>query len=201
MALNAYARTITDRIVDPIGRGLSRLGFSADGLTMLGLVLNFVAVAVIVGVDRRWGAVVLAVAVAIDAFDGAVARIRGTSGKFGAFLDSVTDRVSDVAIFGTAAWLVRDDPLLFGVAMVALGGAQVTSYIRAKAEALGWSATVGVFERAERVIVMVLAFFFGFLPLALWILAIGSLVTIAQRVHVILPQAHRGSRSVREPEA
>jgi CDP-diacylglycerol---glycerol-3-phosphate 3-phosphatidyltransferase len=201
MALNAYARTVTDRIVDPIGRGLSRIGFSADGLTLLGLVLNFVAVAVIIGVDQRWGAVVLAVAVALDAFDGAVARFRGTSGKFGAFFDSVTDRVSDVAIFGTAAWLVRDEPLLFGVAMVALGGAQVTSYIRAKAESLGWTATVGVFERAERVIIMVLAFFFGFLPVALWVLAVGALITIAQRVRVILSQAGRGAAALREPEA
>jgi CDP-diacylglycerol---glycerol-3-phosphate 3-phosphatidyltransferase len=201
MALNAYARTITDRIVDPIGRGLSRIGFSADGLTLLGLVLNLVAIGVIIGVDQRWGAVVLAVAVAIDAFDGAVARIRGTSGKFGAFLDSVTDRVSDVAIFGAAAWLVRDDPLLFGVAMVALGGAQVTSYIRAKAESLGWSATVGIFERAERVIIMVLGYFFGLVPIALWLLAVGSLITIAQRVRVIMQQAGRGSRAMRETGA
>jgi CDP-diacylglycerol---glycerol-3-phosphate 3-phosphatidyltransferase len=190
MALNAHARTLTDRLVHPIARVLVRLGLTANGLTTGGLLLTFVAVGIIVGVDVRLGAVVLAFATVTDAFDGAVARIRGTQSTFGAYYDSVADRISDAAILGAAAWLVRDSALLFGVAIVALGGAQVTSYIRAKAEALGWNATVGVLERAERVIIMVLGFFLGLVELALWVLAI---VTSAQRWVVVLRQARTGS--------
>jgi CDP-diacylglycerol---glycerol-3-phosphate 3-phosphatidyltransferase len=193
MALNAYARTLTDRLVDPVARVLVRIGFSANGITTAGLVLTFVAIGVILGIDQRIGAVLLALAVVTDAYDGAVARIRGTQSTFGAFYDSVADRVSDAAILATAAWLVRDTPVLFVVAMVALGGAQLTSYIRAKAESLGWNATVGVLERAERVIIMVLGFFFGLVPLALWILAVGSLVTVAQRWVAVLRQSQRSS--------
>lgn len=193
MALNAYARTITDRLVNPIARVLVRLGLSANGLTTGGLLVTAVAAGVIIGVDQRLGALLLVLGVATDAFDGAVARIRGTQSTFGAFYDSVADRVSDAILFGTAAWLVRDSALLFTVAIVAFAGAQVTSYIRAKAEALGWNATVGVLERAERVIIMVLAFLFGLLPLALWVLAIGALITIVQRWRVVLRQARAGS--------
>ncbi len=189
MALNAYARALTDRIVNPIARGLVRLGATADTLTAAGLVLTAAAAAVVILVDARLGALVLALGSVLDAFDGAVARLRGTTSTFGAFYDSVADRVSDAIILGTAAWLVRDDPLLFTVAMVALGGAQVTSYIRAKAESLGWNATVGVLERAERVIIMVVGLALDLLAVALWILAIGAIVTIAQRWVVVRRQS------------
>lgn len=189
MALNAYARTLTDRLVDPVARVLVRLRFTANGLTTGGLVLTFVAVGLIVAVDQRLGALVLALSTVTDAFDGAVARIRGTQSTFGAFYDSVADRVSDAAILGAAAWLVRDTPLLFVVAMVALGGAQLTSYIRAKAESLGWNATVGVLERAERVIIVVLGLLFDLVALALVLLALGGTITVLQRVWTVWRQA------------
>lgn len=189
LALNAYARKVTDRVVTPVARGLARVGVSADALTLAGLVLTFAGVGVLLAGERRLGAVVLAAGAVTDAFDGAVARQRGTASPLGAFHDSVADRVADAALLGAATWLVRDDPLLFTVAVVALAGAQLTSYVRAKAESLGWSATVGVMERAERVIILVLAFFFDLLPLALWLLAAGALVTVAQRLRVVRRQA------------
>ena len=189
MALNAYARAITDRIVAPIARGLVRIGATPNWLTFLGLATTFVGVTVVLLGRPLAGAIVMAVGSAVDAFDGAVARLRGSSGPFGAFYDSVTDRVSDTAVFGAAAWIVRDDPLLFALAMTAMGAAQVTPYIRAKAEALGWQATVGIIERAERMIILIAAIGFGFLPVALWILAIGGVITVAQRFHAVAQQA------------
>ena len=189
MALNAYARAATDRLLTPVGRGLARLGFSANGLTIGGVALTAVAVAVIVSGRPKAGAWVLAFATATDAFDGVVARERGTSGPLGAFTDSVADRFGDVLIFGGVAWLVRHEPLLFGLAVFVLGGSQITSYIRAKAESLGWNATVGVLERAERVIIIVIAIFFELLPLALWVLSIGIAVTIGQRLRAVVRQS------------
>lgn len=189
MALNAYARTVVDRVVVPVARALVRLGATPNWITFFGLLLSLVGVTVVLTGRPFAGAAVMALGAVLDAFDGAVARLRGTSGPFGAFYDSVTDRVSDAAVFGAAIWLVREDPLLFAVGVVAMAAAQLTSYIRAKAEALGWEATVGVIERAERVIILIAAIGLGFLPLALWLLAIGGLVTVAQRLHVVVQQA------------
>ena len=84
---------------------------------------------------------------------------------------------------------MREDPVLFVVAIVAMGAAQVTPYIRAKAESLGWDATVGVIERAERMIILITAIGLGFLPVALWILAIGGVITVVQRFRVVAQQA------------
>lgn len=199
MALNAYARTITNRIADPVAGALARLGFSANGLTLAGLCVVVAGVGLVVTGRPRIGAAVVAIGSIVDAFDGALARRLGTDGKLGAFADSVTDRVGDIALFGAAAWLVRDDPVTFAVAVVAFGGAQLTSYVRARAESLGWDATVGIIERAERVIVLIFAFFFGFVGLAVWILAAGSLVTIGQRLAAVTRQAgetpERGQRT------
>ena len=79
--------------------------------------------------------------------------------------------------------------MLFAVAIVALASAQITSYVRAKAESLGWDATVGIIERPERVIIIIASIGLGFLPLALWVLAVGGLITVAQRCVVVLRQA------------
>ena len=190
MAINAYGRAVTDRIVAPVARVLVRLGATPNWLTFFGLVVALVGVAIVLLGEQFWGAVVMAFGVVVDAFDGAVARLRGSSGPFGAFYDSVTDRVSDAALFGAAAWLVREDPLLFGVAIVAMGAAQLTSYTRAKAESLGWDATVGIIERPERVIILIASIGFGFLPIALWVLALGGLITVGQRMVAVVRQAH-----------
>ncbi|MBA2730459.1 MAG: CDP-alcohol phosphatidyltransferase family protein [Euzebyaceae bacterium] len=188
MAINAYARAVTDRLVVPIARGLVRIGVTPNWLTFFGLVTTLLGVVAVLRYGRV-GAFVLALGTATDAFDGSVARLRSSASRFGAFYDSVTDRVSDAAILGAAVWLVRDDPVLFGVAMVALAGAQLTSYVRAKAESLGWTATVGVIERPERMAIIVLGIGFDLLAPALWLLAIGSVVTVAQRLRAVLSQA------------
>ena len=190
MALNAYARAVTDRVVVPIAKGMVRAGATPNWLTFFGLVATLVGVGVVLTGRPLVGALVMAGGAVLDAFDGAVARLRGTSGPFGAFYDSVTDRISDAAIFGAAAWLVRENPTTFVVAIVAMGGAQITPYIRAKAESFGWDATVGVIERAERVIILITAIGLGFLPLALWVLAIGGLITIAQRLVAVVRQGY-----------
>jgi CDP-diacylglycerol--glycerol-3-phosphate 3-phosphatidyltransferase len=191
VAINAYARAATDRVVVPLARGLVRAGATPNWLTFFGLVTTLVGVAIVLAGAPVVGGLVLVVGAVTDAFDGTVARLRGTSSAFGSFYDSVTDRVADAVIFGAAAWLVRDDPLLFTVAVVALAGAQLTSYIRAKAESLGWDATVGVVERPERMALIIAGLGLGFLPLALWLLAVGALVTVAQRIWAVLQQTRR----------
>ncbi len=190
MVLNAYGRAVTDRVVVPIARGLVRVGVTPNWLTFTGLVLIVGGVVVVLYGHPVAGAAVMALGAVVDAFDGAVARVRGSSGPFGAFYDSVTDRFSDAFVFGAAVWLVREDPVTFAVGVVAMSAAQITPYIRAKAESLGWEATGGVIERAERLIILITAIAFGFLPLALWVLAVGGVVTVAQRLVAVVRQAH-----------
>ena len=189
MVLNAYGRAVTDRVVVPLARGLARIGVTPNSLTLTGFVLSVAGVVVVLLGQPLAGAAVMAIGAAVDAFDGAVARLRGSSGPLGAFYDSVTDRLSDAVVFGAAAWLVREDPVLFGVAIVAMSAAQITPYIRAKAESLGWDATTGVIERPERLIILITAIGLGFLPLALWVLAVGGVITIVQRVVAVVRQA------------
>ncbi len=191
MAINAYGRGVTDRLVLPVAGLLVRLGATANWLTFAGFVGTVAGMTILLAGAPRIGAVVAALAACVDALDGAVARLRGSTSAFGAFYDSVMDRVSDMVLFGTALWLVKDRPVLFAVGLVALGAALVTSYVRAKAESLGWSATVGVVERPERLIILLLALGFRFEALALWILAAGGLVTVAQRLRAVLRQAGR----------
>src|SRR5680860_942664 len=118
-------------------------------------------------------------------------RLRRSASDLGAFYDSVADRFGDAAIFSTVAWLVRDEPVVFVLAMVALCGALITSYIRAKAESLGWDATVGIIERPERLMLVIPAIGLDLLPVVLWVLAIGSVVTILQRLRAVLAQVAR----------
>jgi CDP-diacylglycerol--glycerol-3-phosphate 3-phosphatidyltransferase len=190
MALNAYARSAADALLRPVVAGLVRVGATANGLTLTGIAIVVAGSGLIAAGERSIGAVVVALGAVLDALDGGVARARGEQTTYGAFLDSVTDRVADMAVFGAVAWLVREDAVLFAVTLVALGAAQVTSYMRAKAESLGWNATVGVVERAERVAILLIGVCFAaLLPAALWLLAVGGVVTVGQRMHAVRRQA------------
>lgn len=191
MALNAYARTTTDRLVAPVARGLTRMGATPNVITTLGLILTTAGAAVVLLGRPVWGGAITTVGVLTDALDGAVARLQERETTIGSFYDSVADRVSDGVLFAAAAWLVVDRPVLFAVAMVALASAFLTSYMRAKAESLGWNATVGLVERPERMIIIVPSLAFGWLPVALPLLAVGGLVTVAQRGRAVLQQARR----------
>ncbi|CAN5285369.1 CDP-alcohol phosphatidyltransferase family protein [soil metagenome] len=198
MALSAHARGFTDRVATPLARGLVHLGATANALTATGLLLTFAGAVVVLAGDPVAGGIVLAFGTAVDALDGAVARLRGTTSRWGAFFDSVADRVGDAVLFGAVTWLVRDEPVLFALSILVLGASQITSYVRARAESLGWGATVGLVERPERVMIMITAITLGFVPVALYLLAVGSTVTVVQRVAAVRRQAraegdHRGS--------
>lgn len=189
MTINARARDLTDRVVVPLARQLVRWGATPNGLTLGGLVLTVAGMAVVLGLSPFFGALVLTAGALTDALDGAVARQTNAASPLGSFYDSVGDRISDGILLGGAAWVVRGDPATFAAAMVALVGAQVTSYARAKAESLGWGATVGLVERPERVILLLFAFGLGFVRVAVWLLAVGAVVTVLQRLRVVVGQA------------
>lgn len=187
MTLDAHRRDQVTRLVRPVGAALARLGLTADALTAIGLLLVVAsALALLLGRPITAG-VLLALGGIADLLDGSVAHARGGPTARGGFYDSVADRVADGVILAAVAWVVRADPLLFGLAVTALVSAEVTSYVRAKAESLGYDCSVGLLERAERTIILVAGLVFRpvLLTIAIGVLALGGVLTVGQRlVHV-----------------
>jgi CDP-diacylglycerol---glycerol-3-phosphate 3-phosphatidyltransferase len=171
-----------------MGRFLANLGLTANMLTVIGLVLNGIVAIVIGSGHEVIGGFLLLVASAFDMLDGAVARATGTTSKFGGFLDSTLDRYSEAVVYlGVLVLMLDSDDAKTGAILVLISatGALLISYARARAEAAGYSASVGLVARPERVILLGLCLIFGKPLWALWILAIATHLTAATRiVHV-----------------
>jgi len=194
MLNNPKARKAVSGLLDPPAKLLLRLRISPDAVTVVGT-LGAVAVSVVFLAQGSFvlgviGVVVFALA---DLLDGAMARMKGTSGPWGNFLDASLDRVADGAIFGSVAfWAATSGEMwLAAGTLIALVAGQVTSYTKARAEAVGAEANVGIVERAERLIAILAALFLSgvgvpwVLDIVVWALAILGLATVMQRmVHV-----------------
>ena len=186
-----FPRTVA-RITEPFGRGLARLGVSPNTLTTLGLALTVSAALLIAQGRYGWGAAVLLLGGSMDAFDGAVARASDRSTPYGGFYDSVTDRIADGVVLTGLLWSVLDRPRLVLLVLVGLVAAQVTSYVRARAESIDLECSVGLMERAERGVVVLVGLLGGpLLEPALWVLAVGGVVTVLQRIHHVWCQIDR----------
>jgi CDP-diacylglycerol--glycerol-3-phosphate 3-phosphatidyltransferase len=182
-----------EAVTSPIGRAISRTGLTPNWLTTFGLVLTGVAAWAIATGRPFLGGWILVAGGLMDTFDGAVARASGASTPFGGFYDSVSDRISDGIALGAVAWWVADNPRLFALAVTALVAAEVTSYVRAKAESIDLACSVGILERAERAILLMIALVFSqwLLEPILWVLAVGGTVTVVQRIHHVWCQIDR----------
>jgi CDP-diacylglycerol---glycerol-3-phosphate 3-phosphatidyltransferase len=193
VALRSQFPQYVEAVTGPVGRGLARTPLTPNWLTTFGLLLTAVATFLVANGHLVLGGWVLVAGGLMDAFDGALARATGRSTPFGSFYDSVSDRISDGLILGGVAWLVRDEPRLFVLAVVALVGAEVTSYVRAKAEGIDLDCTVGMMERAERAILLMFGLILHrwLLEPILWLLAVGGTVTVVQRIHHVWCQIER----------
>jgi len=197
--LGGSARPVVAKVVAPVVAALARAGVTADMVTVAGF-LGAVAgsVLLIARGEFFWGVVVVTVSVLLDLLDGALARARGGGSVFGAVLDSTLDRASDAAVFGALVWWFAgpgDNRLLMLVALLCLVLGVLTSYVKARAEGVGIACDVGIVERLERLLLVL--FGTGFaglgvpyaLHVALWLLLVGSAVTVAQRIAAV----HRGA--------
>jgi CDP-diacylglycerol--glycerol-3-phosphate 3-phosphatidyltransferase len=203
--LSQHVRPAVAKVLDPIGRALLRVGLTPDVVTVAGTVGTSAAALWFYPNGRLLaGTLVIAVLVLADSIDGTMARLSGRSSPWGAFLDSVLDRVADAAIFsGLALWLAAQGELWgVGFTLAALALGQIVSYTRARAEGLGAQAAVGLAERAERLIIVLLAAgAVGLgapvqaLVVAMGVLAVLSAVTVGQRFAAVRRQLHPGSRS------
>jgi CDP-diacylglycerol---glycerol-3-phosphate 3-phosphatidyltransferase len=192
--LDAKAREALKGFSDGVGRSLAKVGFTANVLTALGVVISAIASWRIAAGAFLSAGILLTFGGFLDFCDGAVARVKGTASTFGAFLDSVTDRFSDAFVFSALIWFFFQDgdTRTAAVALAAYAGGTLTSYIRAKAESLDYDCKVGLLERAERLILVCAGLILGFVEIMLWVVAVLAMVTVIQRlVHV--------SRQARSP--
>jgi soluble lytic murein transglycosylase len=169
---------------EPIGRGLFRLRLRPNHLTLIGLGISLVAAAAFVTGHLRAGGALLVLAGLCDFFDGALARASGKVTPFGAFLDSVIDRYSDIVILLAIVVLFARTPHTRGalVAMAGLVGTVMVSYTKARAASIGVECTIGFMERPERMICLIAGALFDLLESAMWVLAVLANLTALQRI-------------------
>jgi CDP-diacylglycerol--glycerol-3-phosphate 3-phosphatidyltransferase len=198
--LNRFARAFFARLFTPLARLLLRIGISPDVVTLVGtLGVAGGALGFYPRHEFFWGTVVITVFVFSDTLDGTMARMSGRSSSWGAFLDSTLDRVGDSAVFGgLVLWYAGggDDILMASLALACLILGSVVSYAKARAEGLGMTANVGIAERADRLVaVLVTTGLVGLglpevvLTVVLSLLALASLVTVVQRMMTVRRQA------------
>jgi len=173
-------------VLGPIVAALASVGVSPNMLSVVGLLGNGVAGVLVARGDLVAAGVVMLLASGLDMLDGALARATGKAGPVGALLDSTFDRVSEAAVLFGVLWyaLDRGDDQQAALAFVAVVGSMLVSYVRARVEGLGGRLTDGLFTRAERVVLLALALLFGFLRGAMWVLAVLTVVTAAQRLYL-----------------
>lgn len=181
-----------------MGRAIARTRISPNAVTLIGLLIQVgVAVLILDGALLAAGLIAI-VAALFDVFDGAVAKARGMTSRFGAFLDSTTDRLADALYFLPIAWLygvdpdvaARDEAWVAAASLVALVASFMVSYVKARAEGLGFECKVGLAERAERVIIVVLGLLLDLVPIAVVVLGAASVVTVVQRIVHVRRQAN-----------
>ena len=192
MTIRSRRPDLVARLADPFGRAIARIGIRPNTLTSAGLLLTGAAAISVANGAPILGGLLLLTGGLMDMFDGSVARASGRATPFGGFYDSVSDRISDGMILAGIAFAVADQPRLLGLTLASLVLAEVTSYVRARAESIDLDCDVGVLERAERAILLIVGLLFAplFEPV-LWILAVGGSVTVVQRIHHVWCQIDR----------
>lgn len=192
MTLTDLVRLRFGSLLDPLGRFLNRLGLMPNTVTVLGLIGNAIGAYFLARGDMTLGGLIVLAMGPVDALDGTMARLRGEPSEFGAFVDSVTDRYSELVIYGGILFYFahRGDWLYALLTFIAASGSVLVSYVRARGQSLGFETKVGILTRFERYIVLSPLLVFNLPVLAIWILAVFTNITALQRILDIRRQAH-----------
>ncbi|QDY90994.1 CDP-alcohol phosphatidyltransferase family protein [Arthrobacter sp. UKPF54-2] len=210
--LNKHARGFFTALFSPLARWLLRIGVSPDAVTIVGTAGVVVGALVFYPLGQLWwGTLFITAFIFSDVIDGIMARMQERGGRWGNFLDSTLDRVADGALFaGVAIWYFTGgaDTAIAIAAVVCLVLGMVVSYARAKAEALGYHANVGIAERAERLVsVLVITGLTGvglptvILFATLCLLGLASFVTVVQRIAAVHRQSLDEARDTATEQA
>ncbi len=187
-----YLRLWFKWVLDPLGGFFNRLGLTPNMMTMLGLLGNSVGAYYLARGNMLTGGILVVLMTPIDALDGTMARLRGESSDFGAFVDSVSDRYSELIIYGGLLYHFLTQGDKFGGLLVfgAAAGSVLVSYVKARAEGLGYGAKVGLLTRVERYLVLAPSLVFNQLYIGLGIIAIFANITAIQRIWHVRNQFH-----------
>jgi CDP-diacylglycerol---glycerol-3-phosphate 3-phosphatidyltransferase len=189
-SFDAFLRKTFKNVINPVAGFLLRIGLTPNMVTYLGVLFS-IAVAVLIALNHiSIAGIVMLVTAPTDVMDGAMARLKGGETKFGAFIDSVTDRFSELIILGGLLYyyIIHLEATALILVFVAAMGSVLVSYVKARAEALGASAKMGLLTRVERVLIMIPCLIFNIPIIALWILAVLTNVTALQRFFFVRKQ-------------
>jgi CDP-diacylglycerol--glycerol-3-phosphate 3-phosphatidyltransferase len=191
-------RAAYTKLSAPLAKVALRAGLNPDTVTIIGTAGSVISALILFPIGQLWwGALAVAFFVLADMLDGAMARERGGGTRFGAVLDATCDRISDGAVFCGLAWWaafgLRSSTLVVAT-LICLVTSQVTSYIKARAEASGLDGGGGLIERPERLVIVLLGAWLSDVPsfpipmvlhVVMWLLAVASLVTVGQRLRAV----------------
>ena len=205
-------RAAYTKLSTPVAKAALKIGLTPDIVTIVGTAGSVLASLTLFPIGVLWwGSVAVFFFVLADMLDGAMARQRGGGTRFGAVLDATCDRISDGAVFCGLLWWAAfglHSSSLMVATLICLVTSQVISYVKARAEASGLEGGGGLIERPERLVIVLLGAglsdfpVFGvpiLLPIAMWLLAVASLVTVGQRVHSV--RSSPGAMDKIEPAA
>lgn len=179
--IDLHVRPHVTRFIQPLGRGLARMGLSPSAVSFLGLAVSVAGAATVASGRLRVGGIVVLVGALLDGLDGAVARASGRVTARGAFLDAAFDRVAEIAAFGGLAVYAEGSPRVLLLIVLSLGGALLVPYMRAKAEAAGFDGRGGLTGRAERIILFCLGLITGLVEPMLWVFVVLVWITAFSR--------------------
>ncbi len=196
-------------VIEPLAKALTWLGLSPNTVTVIGAACTIAIAVILIPQGHLVAAAILsAVFAALDLVDGTMARIRGAGTKFGATLDATCDRLTDGALFAAITWWLvfsyQPHPSLVVASFIVIVSSQVISYVKARSEASGIEVTGGLIERAERLIIGLLGIGLTGLgvpfaiDIAIWLLAIGSVYTVIQRLYMVA-QSEQAQEAIKAP--
>ena len=187
-----YLRVQFKGILDPIGGFFNRLGLMPNTMTVIGLIGTTLGAVFLALGHITLGGIIIMLMGPVDALDGTMARLRGEASQFGAFVDSVSDRYSELVIFGGLFFyfLQQNNWIACSLVYLAAAGSVLVSYVKARAESLGFEAKVGILTRVERYLVLAPGLVFNIPIVSLWIIAILANFTAVQRIIHVRNQAY-----------
>jgi CDP-diacylglycerol--glycerol-3-phosphate 3-phosphatidyltransferase len=193
-----FLRVVFKGFLDSVGRMLNRTGLTPISVTLLGVAGSTLAGYFVLGGRITLGGLVMLLAWPIDALDGTMARLRGEASDWGAFVDSVSDRYSELIVLGALLYhfAITNQHVLELVTFAAAAGSVLVSYVKARAEAQSFSAREGLLTRAERYLVLGPCLLFNIPAVGVWVIAILANFTALQRIWFVRSQAHSKAREL-----
>ena len=195
ITLTDFLRVRLKGTLDAIGGFLNRLGVLPIQMTYLGLVGHALGAIFLAQGKMTAGGLVILLLAPVDALDGTMARLRGESSQWGAFVDSTVDRYSELFVFGSLIYHFASHGEVLGalLAFLAASGSVLVSYVRARAQSLGFDIKIGLLSRFERYLILIPSLVFNLPVYGMAFIALGAHITALQRIFAMRREVHQSN--------